>query len=280
MTFGALILANSAALFGLFLVLYFVSLVRRDASIVDIAWGPAFVLVAWIGLLAGGAPGPRPAIVTALVTLWGVRLGLHLFLRSRGRGEDLRYRAMREAHGARFAWVSLFTVFLLQAALVLVISTPVTLIASRSADTATLEASAMGASLSWLDAMAAILMISGLLIESIADLQLTRFLRDPRSRGRVLDRGLWRYSRHPNYFGDAVVWWGLGLFGLASGGWISLLGPSIMTFLLLRVSGVVLLEKTITARRPAYAEYVARTSAFFPRPRRGRTSASNAARIY
>ncbi|MBK8014403.1 MAG: DUF1295 domain-containing protein [Deltaproteobacteria bacterium] len=258
MTFMELVLASGTSVLALFLGLFALSLVRRDASIVDIFWGPAFALVSWFGLLAGGAPGPRPALVTALVTSWGLRLGIHLYLRSRGRGEDRRYAAMRAVHGTRFGLVSLFTVFLFQAGLVVVISTPISLVASASTEEAR-------ASLGWLDAVATILVVTGIMVESIADLQLARFLKNPANRGRVLAHGLWRYSRHPNYFGDAVVWWGLGLFGWATGGWLGLVGPAIMTFLLLRVSGVALLEKTIQTRRPEYTEYRKTTSAFFPR---------------
>ena len=254
MSFLALATITAGVLAVSFLGLWVVSLAKRDVSIVDLYWGPAFGLVAWLGFALGGASGHRPGLVAVLVTIWGLRLGLHLYFRNRGQPEDHRYGAMRANHGARFGRVSLYTVFLLQAGLVLLISTPLQLLSAAGADP----------ELGPLDALAAGMVLLGIVFETVADAQLTRFRRDPRSRGRVLDTGLWRYSRHPNYFGDAVVWWGLGLFGVASDAWPSVFGPALMTFLLLKVSGVSLLEQTIQERRPEYAAYIARTAAFFP----------------
>lgn len=244
--FGILVVAFSA--------LWLLSLAKRDASIVDAFWGPAFSLVAVAGLLI--APSPRGVLVQVLVLIWGLRLGLHLFVRNHGRSEDYRYAQMRTSQGLRFWWVSFFTVFLLQAALVLIVSLPILAVFAKGAPRA------IGA----VDVLAAALVLLGICIEASADLQLDRFRRDPANRGKVMDRGLWRYSRHPNYFGDAMVWWGFALIGVASGSLFSALGPLLMTFLLLKVSGVALLEKTIAERRPAYAEYIARTSAFLPWP--------------
>ncbi len=234
--------------------LWVVSVRLRDASIADVFWGIGFALVGWAAaLLSPGVGGPRAALAVALVTAWGARLGWHLARRSRGRGEDPRYAAMRRAHGARFWWVSLFTVFLLQGALLWVVSLPVQAAAAR-------PSAALGA----LDLAGAALWLAGFLVEAIADRQLARFRADPASRGRVMDRGLWRLSRHPNYFGDALLWWGLGLLGAAAGAPWTLVGPLVMTFLLLKVSGVALLEKDIAERRPGYRAYVRRTSAFVP----------------
>jgi steroid 5-alpha reductase family enzyme len=249
-----------------FFALWLVSLRLRDASIVDIAWGPVFSVVPAVALLRGAEISPRCMLVFALLLAWGLRLGVHLFLRNRGHGEDYRYAQMRLAHGRRFAWVSLFTIFSLQACLVFVISLPLQVVFSTGALSSITHA----------DAIASIVFLVGFGFETAADWQLTRFRRDPAMRGRVLDQGLWRYSRHPNYFGDAMVWWSFGLFGAQSalaepgvGVWPlvgALLGPFVMTFLLLRVSGVSLLERTIVERRPEYAAYIARTSAFIPLP--------------
>ena len=276
--------------------LWLVSLARRDASVADPAWAPAFLLVGVVSALAADAardrtataieaaaraasggdpgvplagasgvyaeaaadPGPRGALVLACVAVWAARLGRHLLRRNLAHGEDPRYVAMRAAHGPRFPWVSLFTVFLLQAGLAWAVSLPVqAAVASRG-------------SLGPLDYVAAALFAAGFLCEAVADVQLARFRADPASRGAVLDTGLWRYSRHPNYFGNAVLWWGLGLFAVAAGAWPALVGPAIMTVLLLKVSGVALLEKDIGARRPDYAAHIRRTSAFVPWfPRRG-----------
>ena len=165
---------------------------------------------------------------------------------------------MRAARGPRFALESLATIFLLQAALMWAVSLPLQAAAALGRDVP----------LGILDAAGALLSLAGVAVEATADAQLTRFLSRPESRGRVMQEGLWRWSRHPNYFGDFVVWWGLGFLGLAAGAAWTLVGPALMSVLLLRVSGVTLLEKTIGTRRPGYAEYAARTSAFFPRPPR------------
>ena len=231
------------------------SLRRRDASVVDSLWGPGFALVAASAAsVADGSPARR-ALVLALVSVWATRLAIHIHVRNRGQGEDYRYRAMRERHGARFAWVSLFTVFGLQGALMLFIAQPLVVAVVAS------DPAALGA---W-DVAGTLVFLAGFLFEAIGDEQLRRFKADPANRGQVMDRGLWRYSRHPNYFGDALLWWGLYLVARAvpGGGW-SFTGPLVMTFFLLKVSGVALLEKGLVKTKPRYADYVARTSAFVP----------------
>jgi len=249
-------LATSAAAM---LALWLLSLALRDASIVDIWWGPGFALIAtvswWLG--SGGDP-ERRALASILVALWGVRLGGYLAWRNLGHGEDPRYQAMRRHHGTRFPIVSLFTVFALQGSLLWFVSLPVQAVHVSS-----------GGPLGALDAVGTALVAVGLFFETVGDLQLARFRADPANRGRVMDRGLWRYTRHPNYFGDCCVWWGLYAIAAATplGVW-TILSPAAMTFLLLRVSGVALLERSIGKRRPEYADYVARTSAFLPKPPR------------
>lgn len=236
-------------------LLWTVSLRRRDASIVDAFWGPAFALVGALGLALGAAPLARRLLVFALVAIWGLRLGLHIHRRNRGQGEDFRYRAMRERHGERFGRVSLFTVFLFQGVLVLVVAQPV-LVAAGGA-----EPVALGG----LDLAGALLWAVGFLFEAVGDAQLARFRADPANRGRVMDRGLWRFTRHPNYFGDALVWWGFFCFAAAvPGGWWTVYSPMLMTLLLMRVSGVTLLEKRLHETKPAYREYAERTNAFLP----------------
>lgn len=249
--------ATVAAVAAAMAILWLVSLARRDASIVDIYWGPGF---AWIAAVAcaGGAGGDpaRGALSLALVSLWGLRLGAYLFWRKRGAGEDYRYQAMRRRHGERFGLVSLGTVFGLQGALAWIVSLPVQVVHFSD-----------GGPLGWTDAVGVLLFAVGFVFETVGDWQLARFRADPASRGRVMDRGLWRYTRHPNYFGDACVWWALFAIALATpaGPW-TLPAPLLMSFLLLRVSGVTLLERSLRKRRPGYADYVARTSAFFPLP--------------
>ncbi len=238
-------------------VLWLLSLILRDASIVDIFWGPGFVLVAWVSFVTAEVAEVRHLVVAVLVTVWGLRLGGYLAWRNIGKGEDARYQAMRRHWGGHFWWVSLFTVFALQGAIMWVVSLPVQV--AMTAD---------GADTFWPSvAVGAALWTAGLLFETIGDIQLARFKADPANAGRVMDRGLWRYTRHPNYFGDFLVWWGLYLVALGTiEPWWTFIGPLLMSYLLVRVSGVAMLERTITKRRPAYAEYIRRTSAFLPRP--------------
>lgn len=234
---------------------WLLSLVLRDASIVDIVWGPGFVMIATLGNFLG-ADTPRARLVAALTTLWGLRLAAHLFRRNVGKGEDYRYQAMRRRWGTRFPIASLFTVFALQGVLMWIISLPV-----QAAQTALTPQE-----LTVTDAVGAALWFIGILFEVTGDEQLWRFKGDPANAGKVMDRGLWRYTRHPNYFGDATLWWGLGIIGAATGAWWSLIGPLVMTVLLLRVSGVPLLERRMKRTRPGYQEYVGRTSGFVPLP--------------
>jgi len=250
---------SAAAMFALWLV----SLALRDASIVDVYWGPGFAVIgaaAW--LLGSGGDDARRALATLLVALWGARLGTYLGWRNFGRGEDPRYQAMRRHWGDRFARVSLVTVFGLQAWLLWFVSLPVQAVHVSP-----------GGPLGALDGAGAALVILGLSFEGVGDAQLARFRADPANRCRVLDRGLWRYTRHPNYFGDCCAWWGLYAIAAATplGVW-TVLSPLAMSFLLLRVSGVALLERSIGKRRPDYADYIARTSAFVPLPPRRRRS--------
>jgi len=248
--------AGLAVLLTSMTLLWLVSLRERDASIADPFWGPGFVLVATTYLLADGRVVARGALTMVLIVAWAARLAWHLWVRNRREGEDRRYRAMREASGDRFPWVSLFTVFWLQALLLWIVSAPL------------LGAIRSSASLGAWDAAGTVLFLTGLTLETVADSQLARFRADPENEGRVLDSGLWRYSRHPNYFGDAVVWWGLYLVSIGGGAYWTFIGPALMTFLLLRVSGVPLLEEGLRRSRTGYTEYVERTSPFWPRPPR------------
>lgn len=247
---GALLLTLS--------LLWLLSLRLRDVSIVDIAWGLGFVLVGWLSFFRSGGGLPRRWLLAGLVTLWGVRLAAYLARRNLGKGEDYRYQAMRRRAGPRFPLISLFLVFWLQGGLLWIISLPLQAGIAAAAP----------AGLTLLDGMGVVLFGLGFGCEALGDRQLARFKADPRNRGKVLDQGLWRYTRHPNYFGDFLLWWGLFLCALATGAAWSAVGPLLLTVLLLRVSGVALLERTITERRPDYAAYQARTSAFFPWPPR------------
>lgn len=236
---------------------WLVSLPLRNASIADIAWGLAFVVVAWVAVLAGDGSGASIFLAVG-VTIWGVRLAGYIAWRNRGHGEDRRYVAMRAKRPGSFWLWSLFGVFLLQGLLALVISIPVQSLGAAG-----------DASIGVLSVVGALVFLIGLFFEVVGDAQLASFKADPDNRGKVMDRGLWRFTRHPNYFGDALLWWGIWLFAVGSGAaWWTFPGPVVMTFFLLRVSGVAMLESDISERRPAYAEYIQRTSSFIPRPPR------------
>ena len=237
------------------LTLWLLSLKLRDASIVDIFWGLGFVLIAWTAFALSYGYRPRKLLLCSLVTIWGVRLALHLWRRNHGKPEDYRYAAMRKRHGAQFKWVSLGLVFGLQGLLMWVISLPLQLA----------QQSILPWGLTWADWLAVGVWLIGFLFEAVGDWQLTQFKANPQNKGRVLEHGLWRYTRHPNYFGDAVVWWGLWLFSIAVGeGFFTMLSPILMTFLLVKVTGAALLEKSLSKTKPQYQAYVARTSAFVP----------------
>lgn len=253
---GTPLVATAALVAAGMLALWLLSLALRDASIVDVFWGIGFAMIAHVARITSAGAPARAWLVTLLVTAWGIRLGAYLLWRNWGGGEDPRYQAMRRHWGARFWIVSLGVVFGLQGVLMWLVSLPVQAAIMAPAP----------ATLGWLDALGTVLVLTGLAFESIGDLQLARFKADPSTKGHVMDRGLWRYTRHPNYFGDAVVWWGLYCFALATGHPLTIVGPLVMTWLLTRLSGVPLLEKKLARTRPGYAEYVARTSSFIPWP--------------
>ena len=244
-------------------LLWGLSVQLRNASIVDPCWGLGFVLIAWLAWYENRPTDVRAALILALTTIWGLRLSAYLTWRNQGEGEDRRYATMREHHGARFVWISLGTVFWLQGILMWFISLPIqaTIVAAK-----TTNAAAGGLAL--LDYAGLLLWCIGFAFEASGDWQMARFKADPRNAGKVCDQGFWRYTRHPNYFGDACQWWGVYLIAAAGGSWWTFPAPLVMTLLLLKVSGVSLLEKTIVDRRPAYADYQARTNAFIPGPRR------------
>lgn len=240
-------------------LLWLWSIRLRDVSIVDSFWSLGFVLTTWIYAYVSAEPGGLSSLQWlhgGLVTLWGARLAGHIAWRHhQAGGEDYRYRTMRERTGPSFVWQSLLKVFWFQGLLISIIGLPLLFA----------QASSPNAHLHWTLPAFLVLFSIGLFFEAVGDWQLSRFKADPANKGRVLNRGLWRYSRHPNYFGDCVVWWSFWIFacGFEGGVW-TLPSTVLMTFFLLKVSGVSLLEKTIVDRRPAYREYIEQTPAFFP----------------
>jgi steroid 5-alpha reductase family enzyme len=233
---------------------WLLSVSKRNASIVDSLWPLLFLIAAAAYAAAVPQLTPRAIGVLILVTIWGLRLSIHITRRNWGGGEDRRYQAIRARNQPHFALKSLYLVFELQALLAWIVALPLYAAITASSP------------LGILDLAGCLLWLLGFCFEAVGDWQLAGFKADPANRGRVLDRGLWRYTRHPNYFGEFVLWWGFYLIALAAGGWWSMAGPMLMSVLLLRVSGVTLLEKDIGERRPAYADYRRRTNAFFPGP--------------
>lgn len=228
------------------------SVVKRDVSIVDSFWSLffVFILVAYIILTA--SDGPRLILLLVLVSLWAVRLSAHISWRSWGEPEDHRYAKIRQNNEPNFTFKSLYLVFALQAFLAWIIALPLVTAVSGSAP------------LNIIDGIALLLWLIGMFFETTGDYQLARFKADPANKGQVMDQGLWRYTRHPNYFGECCLWWGFYLFALAAGYWWTIIAPLLMTVLLLKVSGVTMLEQNIGERRPGYRQYIERTNAFFP----------------
>lgn len=235
--------------------MWILSLVLRDSSIVDIAWGAGFALVALASALAGDGYAWRQLLVAVLAGAWGLRLAGYIWWRNRGHGEDQRYQSMRASAGRRWWWQSFFQVFLLQGLLMWLIAAPLVAAASIGEPDA----------LTVWDGLGVLVWCAGFAFESIGDYQLARFKSDPANRGRVMRSGLWAYTRHPNYFGDATLWWGFYLIAVSvDGGFWTFGSPLLMTFLLVRVSGVALLERSQKRSKPEYASYIQSTSAFIP----------------
>lgn len=251
-------LSNLGVVLVLFFLLWIASVILRDASIADCFWGIAFLIIASATSSATEGFETRARLVVVLTAIWGLRLSFHIMMRNLGAPEDHRYRRMRKRWGADFPLASLPAVFGLQAVIAWVVSLP--LQAAISA--------VFPNHLTPLDVLAIIVWTAGFLFEAVADLQLARFKSNPANTGTVMTHGLWRYTRHPNYFGDAVVWWGLWLFAAATGAWWTAIGPALMTFLLLRVSGVKMLEEHLRRTKPGFEAYRRRTSSFLPLPPR------------
>ena len=235
---------------------WLLSLPLRNVSIVDSLWSLMLFAAAVIYGLGADPRAPRLAFVLWLVMLWAARLSIYITARGMGKGEDPRYQAIRARNEPGFAWKSLILVFWLQAVLAWIISLPL------------LGVFASNQPIGVLDYLGILLWLTGFVFEVGGDWQLSRFKRNPANAGAVMSSGFWRYTRHPNYFGEFCIWWGFAVLALSAGAWWSVAGPLLLTFLLLRVSGVRLLEKDIGNRRPRYADYVLKTNAFFPGPPR------------
>lgn len=254
-------LASTAAV-GVYMTGWFVaSLIKGRNDIADVAWGPGFIVASGAALAAGGVYSWRSLLLGALIVLWGVRLSFHIHARNAGRGEDPRYRQWREAWGKWFVLRSFLQVFMLQGGCLLVVALPV------------IHASAAPPSpFGLLDLFGLLVWLSGFLFEAVGDAQLLRFMHEPANKGKLMTTGLWRYSRHPNYFGEVTLWWGVWLVACSvpQGGW-TVAGPLMITFLLLKVSGIPMLERRYVGRAD-FEAYKRRTSAFLPLPPQERSA--------
>ena len=255
MSFFQIYMLNLAFIIGMMTLLWLVSILLKNVSIVDLFWGLGFVLSATVYFVFTDEIGIRKVLLMVLVMLWGLRLSVYLAWRNIGKGEDFRYREFRRLYGEkRYWWISYFQTFLLQGLLMWLISSPL-----------------LGAQYNPLQQELGVLDIAGILVwvigftfEAGGDWQLARFKANPDNKGKVLNAGFWKYTRHPNYFGDAAVWWGFALLCISAGSYFPVLGTVLMTALIIKVSGVALLEKSLKADKPEYAEYIRKTSSFLP----------------
>jgi steroid 5-alpha reductase family enzyme len=254
MSFISIFLTASLVIIGMMTLLWLVSLALKNSGIVDIFWGIGFVITNWIYFaLTPDGFLLRKWLIGILITIWGMRLSLYIFWRNWRKAEDFRYQAWREKAGSNWWWLSFLRVFLLQGVLMSIISAPLLAAQYRGVPVHLVLSDVLGL-LAW---------AVGFFFEAVGDFQLARFKAHPANKGKVMDQGVWRFTRHPNYFGDSAQWWGYYLISVSAGGWWTIFSPVMMTLLLLRVSGVALLEKTLEAR-PGYKEYIEKTSAFIP----------------
>jgi steroid 5-alpha reductase family enzyme len=237
--------------------LWIISIFIKNVSIVDFFWGLGFFITCTFYFLTTGGSDSRGILLLTMVAIWGLRLSFYIAWRNRGKGEDFRYREFRKKYGEnRYWWISFFQTFLLQGLLMWMISAPL------------LGAQYYGHDkpVGIIDYLGVLFWLIGFSFEAGGDFQLTKFRSNPDNKGKVLNTGFWKYTRHPNYFGDASVWWGYGIICISAGSYIPVFGAIMMTALIIKVSGVALLEKTLVVQKPQYKEYIEKTSAFIPWP--------------
>ncbi len=247
----------SAALVILMLIflLWVLSVFIKNVSIVDIFWGLGFIVANGVYIYLSKDLYTRHILLFILVSLWGLRLSIYLAYRNIGKGEDFRYQEFRMRYGAkRYWWFSFFQVFLLQGLLIMLVSLPLLGVNFNTQSN----------DLNWLDYLAIFMWLVGFSFESVGDFQLTKFKKNPSNKGNVLNKGLWKYTRHPNYFGDAVIWWSYAIFCVSAGSYWPVIGSVLMTYLIIKISGVSLLEETLKDKKPEYRNYIKKTNSFFP----------------
>jgi steroid 5-alpha reductase family enzyme len=255
MTFFGIYFQSLLIILSLMTILWVISIFLRNVSIVDLFWGLGFVIISVFFFINTNGNESRKIILMTLVTIWGLRLSIYIAWRNSGMGEDFRYRQFREKYGPkRYWWISFFQTFMLQGILMWLISAPLlgAMVSGQERD------------LGILDYAGIIVWITGFLFEAGGDFQLAVFKANPTNKGKVLDTGFWRFTRHPNYFGDSAVWWGYGLICFSAGSYLPVLGSVLMTFLIIKISGVLLLEKSLKEQKPQYIEYIRKTSTFIP----------------
>ena len=246
-------LTLSIILFSYMSLWFIVSLIKKRNDVADVAWGLGFVLMTWLSFLISDDSGARGILVGTLVSIWGLRLAWHIYARNKGKAEDYRYLAWRKEWDNWFYIRSYFQVYILQGVLLFLIVTPVLLINKNA-----------GVELGLLDIFGVVVWLIGFYFESVGDAQLAQFIKNPENKGKLMQSGLWAYTRHPNYFGEVTQWWGLWIIALSVPyGWLGVVGPLTITFLILKVSGIPLLEKKME-ENPEFAEYKRKTSVFLP----------------
>jgi steroid 5-alpha reductase family enzyme len=244
-----------AVLFAYMTFWFIVSLIKKRNDVADVAWGLGFTLLAWLSFLLSDEQSLRGVLVSSLVTIWGVRLAWHIHIRNRGKAEDYRYKQWREEWGKWFFLRSYGQVYLLQGFLLFLIILPVLFI-NKSA----------GSALGIFDYVGLAIWVIGFYFESVGDSQLAKFMKDPLNKGKLMTSGLWKYTRHPNYFGEVTQWWGMWIIALSvPSGFIAIIGPLTITVLILKISGIPMLEKRMQLN-PDFEAYKRRTSVFFPLP--------------
>ena len=254
MTFWNIYLNGFLLVMILMTILWVLSVILKNVSIVDIFWGFGFVMLCWFYYFQTDGFILRKTILLTLVTIWGLRLSLYIGWRNWGKDEDYRYQEFRQKYGKKYWWFSFFQTFLFQGILMILISAP--LLGA--------QISSSRGSLNIFDFFAIAFWIVGFTFEAVGDIQMARFKSNPTNKGKVLNTGFWKYTRHPNYFGETAQWWGYGLFSVAAGNYIPVLGSILMTLLIIKVSGVALLEKSLKDKKPKYRDYIEKTSAFIP----------------
>lgn len=238
-----------------YLLLFFIGTAKRNNAIVDIGWGFGFIIVSWYSLIISEKYVLYNILASILVSIWGFRLCIHIFKRNKGKPEDFRYANWRKEWGKYVILRSFFQVYILQGIFLFIVSSPIMLM--NLSGNSTKNSFAITGVIIWL---------IGFYFESVGDYQLEQFKKDKSNKGKILDSGLWKYTRHPNYFGEATMWWGIGIISFFSGGGLgAFIGPATITYMLLFVSGVPMLEKSFE-KREGYLEYKEKTSKFFPLP--------------